>query len=157
LAPRFSLSAAAMISVSSDLGLDDDLPRDPARARVVLEQELRGHHADPVLLQVLQVERLAVGQHARRGSGRPARWRPRPPPPRRSRRACPSPRWRSAGAGAGAGRPAGGCAPAPPARSPARPRRAHLRVEARARSPCSGPFRNATTPSIDSRYSSGVT
>ena len=46
-----------------DPGLDDDLRRDRHLVGVVLVDELRGHHALRRLGDVLEVERLAVGEH----------------------------------------------------------------------------------------------
>ena len=47
-----------------ELALHDDQRRDRHRARVVLEQELLGRARDVVLALVVEVEGLAVGEHA---------------------------------------------------------------------------------------------
>ena len=155
--PRRSASSSASTSSSEPSAsscCDDDQRRDRERARVVLEQELLGHDRRLLLALVVEVERLAVREHAVAhledlrvglhpvdvdGDG-VERARPlgRDALALEQRRAP----------------PAGGCARAPPARSPARPaakciRRSRSRSIWRKR-----PERKAITPSIPSRYSS---
>ena len=65
--PRRSASISASTSSSEPVGelaLHDDQRRDRHRARVVLEQELLARARDVVLALVVEVEALAVGEHA---------------------------------------------------------------------------------------------
>ena len=63
-APRRSVSASDSASRFLHRALHDDLRRHRDRARVVLEHELLGHLALLALAGVLEVEALAVGEHA---------------------------------------------------------------------------------------------
>ena len=61
---RRALSASASAGRVADLALDDQQRRDHHRAGVVLEDERLGHLGDPAVGLVVEVEALAVGQHA---------------------------------------------------------------------------------------------
>ena len=63
-APRRSASASASVPSSSTRARDHHLRRHRHRARVVLEHELLGHLGLVALGGVLEVEALAVGEHA---------------------------------------------------------------------------------------------
>ena len=132
------LGEHAELGAVGELALHDDQRRDRHRARVVLEQELLGRPRDVVLALVVEVEGLAVGEHAvadledlRVGVRRRR-------PPRRRRRRCPRGRRRRAGARAARAPTAAGCARSSPARSPAGRRRRTCGPRARARSGGSG-------------------
>ena len=139
--PRRSARISSRIGdlrAGGEAGLHDDQRRDRERARVVLEDELLGDDGGRLLGLVLEVERLAVAQHAVAdledlgvGLACPRRRR-------RPRRRCRRPRWRPAGAPAARARPAAGCARARRSRSPARPSGSACCARGRARSACSG-------------------
>ena len=57
---------------------DDDQPRHRGRGGVVLGEELLGDLGLVALGLVGEVEAVALGEHARRGPGTPARWPPAP-------------------------------------------------------------------------------
>ena len=121
-----------------ELALHDDQRGDRGVPGVVLQHELLDHLGHVALGLVGEVERLAVGEHAvahledLRVGVASRRARPRP------RRACRPPRWPRAGAPAASAPRAGGCARAPPARTPAPPPRRASAPRARARSRVSG-------------------
>ena len=120
--PRRSPSAWASARRDPDVALDDQQRRDHHRARVVLEDERLGDVGDPAAGLVVEVEALAVRQHAvadlEHLGVRLARRRPR----RRSHRASRPTRWRPAGAPAASAPRAADCARGRRPRTAARPR-----------------------------------
>ena len=139
------------------LALDDDLPGDRHRAPVVLEDEGLGDLLEALLGLVVEVEALAVREHAVAdledvGVGGRTLDRDRDGVERADRS-----RWPPAGARAASGPPAAGCDAARPARTPARRRPPASSPRGRARSAGSGRRGSRPTPSIPSRYCSRVT
>ena len=115
------------------------LRRDRHRVAVVLQEELLGDLADPAAGLVGEIERLAVRQHAVADLedlrvGVDAVDRDRDRVERADRLVGDALALEQA-----ARRPSGGCAPAPPARTPARRRRPSCAARGRARSGGSGP------------------
>ena len=132
--PQLDRAAAALLEQlaarprprASDGG-PDDLGRDRQRRRVVLDRELLGDLVLAAAGAVLQIEALAVRQHAvAHLEHLRVRVRVRRPR-RRSRRACRPPRSRPAGARTATAPRAAGCGRRPPARTPGPPRRPAMR------------------------------